>query len=225
MWRKWSKKPWTEANARENVVWHPDRLRWPYSWKQPRLVFTNSMSDVFHHCVPDEWIAEIMRVIRDCHWHTFQMLTKRSERAATWTDWPDNLWFGVSVEDRRNRTRIDHLRQTGARVKWISFEPLLEELMPYDMTGVDWSVVGGESGLDFRPMPMAAARSIRDVSVRRNRPFYFKQDSSYVTETRPWLVEENGECWRWQQYPGNMAEPELVLDPKTAAKSNPLRIL
>jgi protein gp37 len=142
------------------------------------------------------------------------MLTKRAERAATWTDWPDNLWFGVSVEDRRNRTRIDHLRRTGARVKWISFEPLLEELMPYDLDGVDWGVVGGESGEGFRPMPMAAARSIRDEFVRRNRPFYFKQDASYVTETRPWLVEENGACWRWQQYPGNLAEPELVPDTK-----------
>lgn len=221
---KWSKKPWTHRNAPENIKFHPDRLQKPYRWKEPRLIFLNSMSDMLHPLVPNEWRVEVMRMVRECHWHTFQTLTKHgADNDIQWHDWPPNLWFGVSVEDRKRTRRIDWLRSTGAALKWISFEPLLEDVMPYDLSGVDWCVIGGESGPGYRKMPMAAARSIRDECQRHGIPYFFKQDSAFVTETRPWLVEEDGRCYRWQQYPGQLTPPELV---EPTAKAKPaLRIL
>ncbi len=131
----WSRKPWTHNNAPENVVLHPERLRKPYSWKTPSRVFVNSMSDLFHEQVPDAFIAQVFAVMADLPQHTFQVLTKRPERAATWPGpWPANVWMGTSTENQRAADeRIPHLLRTPAAVRFISAEPLLGplDIAPY----------------------------------------------------------------------------------------------
>src|SRR5918911_572945 len=152
--RGWSTKPWTHNNARENVLLHHDRLRKPYTWKTPRMVFVNSMSDLFHELIPDEFIAQVFAVMADLPRHTFQVLTKRPERAAAWPGpWAPNIWMGTSVEDRRVLPRVDELRACAARLRFLSCEPLLGDLGPLDLTGIHWVIVGGESGPHIARQP------------------------------------------------------------------------
>jgi len=142
------------------------------------MIFVNSMSDLFHDDVPTPFIHSIFRVMEDAHWHTFQILTKRSERlvqlAAT-LPWPRNVWMGVSVESRRYMSRIDDLRKTGAAVKFLSLEPLLGPLPNLDLVGIDWVIVGGESGPGCRPIQPEWVREIRDQCAAAHTPFFFKQ--------------------------------------------------
>lgn len=211
----WSKKPWTAANAAENVICHPERLRKPYSWKRPSRVFVNSMSDLFHPMVPDEFVARVFAVMVETPQHTYQVLTKRPERAAAWPGpWPANVWMGTSVEDQRVVGRIDWLRQCAAQTKFLSCEPLIGRV-DHDLTGIDWVIVGGESGRHMKPgnprwMDMEWARHLRDLALAAGAAFFFKQDSGIRTELRPWLVEEDGSRWRWHQYPGHHTPPERV---------------
>ncbi len=215
----WSKLPWTAANASDNIILHPERLRKPYSWKQPSRVFVNSMSDLFHPLVPDDFVEKVFEVMRATPQHTYQILTKRPERAATWPGpWTPNIWQGTTIEDQRAVGRLAELRRCGAAVKFLSCEPLIGPV-DADLSGVDWVIVGGESGRHMKPgnprwMDMAWARHLRDLSQAAGAAYFFKQDSGSRTEMRPWLVEEDGSCWRWHQYPGHLAPPELV---KTAA--------
>jgi protein gp37 len=126
----WSKKPWTHNNAEDNVVLHPERLTKPYTWKKPRRVFVNSMSDLFHELVPDDFIEQVFEVMADLPQHTFQILTKRPKRAGRWPGpWTPNVWMGTSVENRRVLHRVEELRVCGARVRFLSCEPLLEDLV------------------------------------------------------------------------------------------------
>lgn len=184
----WSKKPWTLNNAAENVVLHPDRLRKPYGWKKPSRVFVNSMSDLFHAQVPDAFIAGVFAVMADTPQHTYQILTKRPERAATWPGpWPANIWQGTSVEDSKALTRVDAIRRCGAKTKFLSCEPLLGDLTGIDLTGIDWVIAGGESGThlkspaDPRWMRMAWARNLRDASVRDGAAYF----SSRTRDSEP----------------------------------------
>jgi protein gp37 len=164
------------------------------------------MSDLFHEAIPDGFIGEIFRVMNDCERHTFQILTKRPERAAAWPGpWTSNIWQGTSIENRKSLTRLDAIRKCGAALCCVSFEPLLEDLGPLDLTGIDWIVVGGESGPGFRPMDHAWARSIRDQCVAAGIPFFFKQSSAPRREVRTQLVEADGRRTRWQQYPNARA--------------------
>jgi protein gp37 len=136
------------------------------------------MSDLFHDKVPEAFIRRAFDVMRRASWHTFQVLTKRAERLETLgrsLDWPDNVWMGVSVETRKYLFRLDHLRRTSARVKFISFEPLLEGLGKLNLAGIDWAIVGGESGPGARPMEKAWAVEIRDQCLASGVPFFFKQ--------------------------------------------------
>jgi protein gp37 len=157
---------------------HESMLDQPLHWRKPRRVFVNSMSDLFHRDVPDEYILRVFGVMRRAAQHQFQVLTKRSERLAGIAgeiDWPKNVWMGVSVENADYTFRIDHLRETGAAVKFLSVEPLLGPLRALDLGGIDWVIVGGESGPGARPMSPGWVAEIRDQCVEAGVAFFFKQ--------------------------------------------------
>ena len=155
----------------------PERLEQPLRWTKPRTIFVNSMSDLFHPDVPAEYVADVFEVMHAAPRHRFQVLTKRAERLAELAPslpWPDNVWMGVSVENQHWTSRIDHLRETPAAVKFLSCEPLLGPL-DLELEGIDWVIVGGESGPGARPMQPEWARGIRDQCAATRTPFFFKQ--------------------------------------------------
>ncbi len=161
----------------------PEKLAEPLRWRTPRTIFVNSMSDLFQDGIPDAYIVAVARVMALANWHTFQILTKRSERMRdllstklAFAAQLPHLWWGVSVEDRRyGLPRVQHLRQAPARVRFLSVEPLLENLGTIDLTGMDWVIVGGESGHGARPMHEEWVLSIRDQCRRSGTAFFFKQ--------------------------------------------------
>ncbi len=161
----------------------PTKLADPLSWQTPKMIFVNSMSDLFHEGVPDEYIQAVARVMVRANWHTFQVLTKRSARMRgllktklRFAADQQHIWWGVSVEDKRYGVpRISHLRESGAAVKFLSVEPLLEDLGIIDLVGIDWIIVGGESGPGARPMEPRWVRSLRDQSRNAGVKFFFKQ--------------------------------------------------
>jgi len=160
------------------VSLHSHALDIPLGWSRPKMVFVNSMSDLFHKDVPLDFIQKVFAVMSDAHWHTFQVLTKRADRLldlAPNLPWPKNVWMGVSVESREYLSRIDHLREVPAQTRFISFEPLLEDLGEVDLRGIDWAIVGGESGPGARPMRPEWAVNLRDRCVDQGVPFFFKQ--------------------------------------------------
>lgn len=161
----------------------PEKLTEPLNWKTPKMIFVNSMSDLFHDGVPDEYIAAVGRVMQTANWHTYQVLTKRSERlrdmltsALQFAANLPHIWWGVSVEDKKyGLPRIEHLRNASASMKFLSIEPLLEDLGKVNLTGVDWAIVGGESGPGARPLKYEWVRSLRDQCFESRVPFFFKQ--------------------------------------------------
>jgi protein gp37 len=160
------------------VTLHHHMLNAPVSWRKPRTVFVNSMSDLFHESVPWSFICQVFDVMRRAHWHQYQLLTKRSARLAELSPclaWPPNVWAGVTVENADYVSRIDDLRQAGAAVRFVSFEPLLGPVPHLDLRGIHWVIVGGESGPGARPMREAWLRSLRDQAVEAGVPFFFKQ--------------------------------------------------
>lgn len=196
---------------------HPERLNKPYTWRKPSRVFVNSMSDMFHEVVSDAFISEVFEVMADTPQHTYQILTKRPERAATWGGpWPENIWMGSTIESDKHLDRADRLRESGAQTLFLSCEPLLGPLTGLNLTGIDWVIAGGESGrhmknpCDPRWMKMEWARELRDICGDYKSAFFYKQDSGIRTEMRPWLVEEDGTCWKWEQYPDQLSAPLLV---------------
>jgi protein gp37 len=157
---------------------HDEVLDQPRRWKQPRTVFVNSMSDLFHSEVPVEFIRNVFDIIANTPQHQYQILTKRSKRlvaVASLLDWPDNLWMGVSVESDRYRFRIDHLRQVPAAVKFLSCEPLLGPLHNINLNEIDWVIAGGESGPGARQMLLPWISDIRDQCRAADVQFFFKQ--------------------------------------------------
>jgi len=200
--------PWTAKNASANVQLKPHKLREPYALKAPARIFVNSMSDAFHPLVPDDYLARMFAVMNDLPQHQFLVLTKRPERAATWPGpWTDNIWQGTTIGDRKALHRLDTLRQCGARVKFLSLEPLLEDLGIMDLTDISWIVVGGESGRYHRPMPHQWARNIRDQCIGQNIPFFFKQSSHYQNEKGCSLREQDDSFYTWRQFPDDLAAP------------------
>ncbi len=156
----------------------PHMLELPLGWKKPQTIFVNSMSDLFHPNVPLAYIRRVFDVMKRAHWHRFQVLTKRSERLAELSsklDWAPNIWMGVSVETEAYRSRADHLRSTGAHLKFLSLEPLLGPIPDLELHGIDWVIVGGESGPRARPMDQSWVLDIRDACRRSKVPFFFKQ--------------------------------------------------
>jgi protein gp37 len=170
--------PWIPVNAAENVVLHPERLDQPLRWKRPRLIFVNSMSDLFHEQVPLAFIERVFDVMTEADRHVFQILTKRHERMVELTPnltWPTNVWMGVSIESRRWAERADALRQVPAAVRFISAEPLLGSLADLDLAGIDWLIAGGESGPGHRLVRPEWVRELRDICRVQRVPFFFKQ--------------------------------------------------
>lgn len=160
------------------VTLQPQMLELPLRWRKPQSIFVNSMSDLFHDAVPVSYIHDVFAVMRRAHWHRFQVLTKRAERLAlldSGLDWPANVWMGVSVESRAYTRRIDALRGTGARVKFLSVEPLLESLPSLDLRGIDWMIAGGESGPRARGLQAEWITDLRDQCLRAEVAFFFKQ--------------------------------------------------
>ncbi|MGE5482826.1 MAG: DUF5131 family protein [Bacteroidota bacterium] len=184
-----------------DVTLHEATLDLPLRWKKPQTVFVNSMSDLFHESIPDGFILRTFDVMKKAHWHKFQVLTKRSERLLVLDSrlpWCDNVWMGVSVENRDFLHRIDALRATAAKVKFLSLEPLLGPLGSVDLTGIDWVIVGGESGAGARPMEEAWVVEIRDQCVEAKVPFFFKQWGGVNKKRRGRELEGR----TWDEVPG-----------------------
>jgi len=160
------------------VTCHAHALGQPLTWKTPRVVFVNSMSDLFHEDIPDDFIRLVFDVIKRAHWHRFQVLTKRDERLsdlAPRLEWPANLWMGVSVENKLAKQRIKSLRAVPATVRFLSIEPLLESLGRISLVGIHWVIVGGESGPGARPMEEAWVLEVKRQCDAAKVPFFFKQ--------------------------------------------------
>ncbi len=161
-----------------DLTLHEDALELPLNWKKPQTIFVNSMSDLFHNDVPVEFILKTFEVMSRADWHKFQVLTKRSDRLQELSPilpWKPHIWMGVSVESLRYTSRIDHLRGTGAMIKFLSLEPLLGPLPGLNLEGINWVIVGGESGPGARPMDPSWVLEIRDRCVGARVPFFFKQ--------------------------------------------------
>jgi protein gp37 len=165
-----------------DLTLRPERLEQPLRWREPRMIFVNSMSDLFHKEVPKEFIAQVCDTMERAHWHTFQVLTKRSSlmrdflrRRYGSSRGPAHMWFGVSVEDDSKKSRIRHLQEAPAGARFLSVEPLIGPMGKLDLAGIDWVIVGGESGPGARPMKLEWVREVRDQCRENRVAFFFKQ--------------------------------------------------
>lgn len=175
---------------------HESALETPLGWKRPQMIFVNSMSDLFHKDVPLSFVQSVFDVMQRASWHTFQVLTKRSDRLLELSpalDWPANVWMGVSVENQQYIYRMDHLRLTDARIKFLSLEPLLGPLPALNLTGIDWVIVGGESGPGARPIEQSWVLDIRDQCLTFGVAFFFKQWGGVRKKRNGRLLE--GRTW------------------------------
>jgi protein gp37 len=157
---------------------HPASLNIPYTWKSPKIVFVNSMSDLFHEAIPEDYIMAVFKVMNDNPQHVFQVLTKRAERLSNIhkkLKWTHNIWMGVSVENEDTSWRITHLQKTGARVKFLSLEPLIGSVGKLNLKQIDWAIVGGESGQKPRPMNVDWVLDIQAQCEKKGVAFFFKQ--------------------------------------------------
>ncbi len=183
-----------------DVTLHRHVLEYPLRWKQPQTIFVNSMSDLFHREVPDSFIFDVFDIMNRAPQHRFQVLTKRSDRLCQLNPelaWGENIWMGVSVENSDYRYRIDHLRNTGATIKFLSLEPLLGPIPELCLDGIDWVIVGGESGPKARPMNPEWVTEIRDQCIEQNVPFFFKQWGGVNKKKAGRLLENQ----TWDQMP------------------------
>ncbi len=183
-----------------SVRCHAHMLDRPLGWKSPRRIFVNSMSDLFHPDVPTAFIQRVFAVMCKAHWHTFQVLTKRSARMAALSPrlpWPDNVWAGVTVESHRYRHRVDNMRRTAAKTRFLSLEPLLTPIEHLDLAGISWVIVGGESGPGARPLRKEWVIDLRDQCVAAGVPFFFKQWGGVQKKKRGRLLQGR----TWDEYP------------------------
>jgi protein gp37 len=188
-----------------DLTLRPERLKQPLTWRQPKRVFVNSMSDLFHKEIPQEFVDAVFETMEAADWHTFQILTKRSSLMVRYLRRrygsgraPVHIWLGVSVEDRQNAVRIKHLCASRAAVKFISFEPLLGPIGAVELSGIDWAIVGGESGPKARPMDEAGALQLRDQCLAAGVAFFFKQWGGIRPKSGGRLLSGR----EWNQYPG-----------------------
>jgi len=178
-----------------DLTLHPDRLEQPRKWRSPSRVFVNSMSDLFHEDVPIDYLQEVFAVMRDTPWHIYQILTKRDDnlvKLASQLEWADNIWMGVSVESQQYTSRIDALRQIPAKVRFISCEPLLGSLK-LELEGIDWVIVGGESGHHHRPISPEWVREIFHQTRETEVAFFFKQWGGHHSKVGGRMLD--GEVW------------------------------
>lgn len=195
----------------------PEKLEDPLRWRTPRKVFVNSMSDLFHEDVPTTFVHRVFAVMAEASQHTFQVLTKRSARLlelAAELDWPRNVWMGVSVEDEARSVRAGDLARVPAAVRFLSVEPLLGPIRRLPLGGIDWVIVGGESGARARPMRLKWARSIRDQCVRAGVPFFLKQLGGKRSKLGGDAALLDGRLWR--EFPSELDEERGAL--RAAAK-------
>lgn len=190
------------------VTLQPQALEEPYSWKKPRLVFVNSMSDLFHEKVPITYIRQVFKVMNDCPEHQFQILTKRSERLSKVADkleWSPNIWMGVSVENQDYTFRVDHLRHIPARIKFLSLEPLIGPISKLNLRGIDWVIVGGESGSSARSMKEEWVIRIRDLCLKANVKFFFKQWGGFNKKKNGRTLDNR----TWDEMPDTESTPAV----------------
>ena len=187
-----------------DLTLRPERLMQPLAWKRPRMIFVNSMSDLFHKEVPKSYIAKVFDAMETADWHIYQVLTKRSSLLQRFINGryqsrpaPSHIWFGVSVEGRQAVSRIVHLQRANATIRFLSVEPLIESVGKLDLQGIDWVIVGGESGPRARPMNPAWAVEIRDQCVKANVAFFFKQWGGRTPKAGGRLLEGK----EWSQFP------------------------
>ena len=187
-----------------DLTLRPARLEQPLAWKKPRMIFVNSMSDLFHKGVPLSFVDQVFDTMEAAHWHTFQVLTKRSSRLRDYINKryknapaPANIWLGVSVEDGSKKSRIKHLHDANATVRFLSLEPLIGPLGELDLTGMHWVIVGGESGPRHRPISESWVTDIRDQCQSADVAFFFKQWGG----NRPKDNGRNLDGRIWGQYP------------------------
>lgn len=182
------------------VTTHDYCLEEPLTWKKPQIIFVCSMSDLFHKDVPDEFIKKVFYIMNKAPWHTFQVLTKRSDRMLQLSKelkWTDNIWMGVTVESDEYKSRIDDLLEVPAKIKYLSIEPLIGEVKPLNLNGINWVIVGGESGPGSRPIEESWVTYIRDKCIKEDVPFFFKQWGGKNKKKAG--RELQGETW--SQYP------------------------
>jgi len=192
------------------VTLHEDQLTLPLRWKQPRKIFVNSMSDLFHEEVPEWFIFKAFEVMKKANWHLFQVLTKRAERLAELAPllpWPSNVWQGVSVENADYMWRIQHLLQTPAIVRFLSVEPLLGPIPNLPLKGISWVIVGGESGPNYRDVEASWVRGIRDQCMRANVPFFFKQWGGITSKARGRRLDRRV----WNEMPSETVDLKTLL--------------
>lgn len=194
-----------------DLTLRPHKVREPLSWRTPKRIFVNSMSDLFHKGVPKEFIDEVFTTMEQAHWHVFQVLTKRSSLMRRYVNEryaggvaPPHIWIGVSVEDRRALVRLAHLKQARASVRFISFEPLLEDLLSLDLTDIHWAIAGGESGPGARTVMPEWIRSIRDQCKAQRVAFFFKQWGGRTSKANGNRLDGR----HWLQYPSLLASAQ-----------------
>ena len=192
----------------------PERLEQPVRWKRPRMIFVNSMSDLFHEDIPEQFIVDVFEVMGRARQHTFQILTKRHERLADLgreLTWHPNVWMGVSIENRRFVHRADYLRDVDAVVRFISAEPLLGPLEGLDLTGIDWLIAGGESGPRHRRMDIEWVRELRERCDEEEVAFFFKQWGGRTSKAGGRLLD--GRTWDQMPRPqlARVEEPALAI--------------
>jgi protein gp37 len=195
----------------------PERLEQPLRWRRPRMIFVNSMSDLFHERVPFEFISRVFAAMGEAGQHTFQILTKRHERLAELAPrlpWHSNIWMGVSIENRRFVHRADYLREVEANVRFISAEPLLGPLEGLNLSGIDWLIAGGESGPGHRPVRIDWLRELRDQSNHAGTAFFFKQWGGH----RPKSGGRTLDGRTWDEMPTNGLDAKVALR-RTPAKT------
>ncbi len=187
-----------------DLTLRPLRLDQPRGWKRPRMIFVNSMSDLFHKEVPFDYIDKVFETMEECDWHTFQVLTKRSSRMRDYLlrrysdrPAPKHIWCGVSVENSRGRSRIAHLREAPAAIRFLSIEPLIGATGDLDLRGIHWVIAGGESGPNARVMHIDWAREVRDECRRQDVPFFFKQWGGFRPKSGGRMLD--GE--EWNEFP------------------------
>ena len=187
------------------VTLHPEMLELPTRWRKPQMVFVNSMSDLFHEAVPLHFVESGFEVMKTARRHVFQILTKRAERLAALAPelkWPENVWMGVTVESADYLERIDRLREVDAALRFVSFEPLLGPIEAPDLSGIDWVIVGGESGPGARPMLKEWPCGIRDECSALGIPFFFKQWGGFNKKANGRLLDGR----TWDEWPYMTAE-------------------
>jgi protein gp37 len=199
-----------------SLTLRPERLSEPFTWKKPKRIFVNSMSDLFHKEIPVEFIDAVFDTMEAATWHTFQVLTKRSSLLVRYLrrrygagSAPAHIWLGVSVEDARNTVRIKHLRAAQALVKFVSFEPLLGPVGAVNLQGISWAIVGGESGPKARPMESEWATEIRHLCKKYEVAFFFKQWGGLRPKTGGRLLDGR----EWNEYPNSYALIENIQHP------------